>query len=130
MANVVADNSLLTHWKLPRPRSSWKWFVSKNYWRQIYSFIYWILRIGLMGASENFKNQNFKNQLFSSSQKKIISNWNLGLILMLLLFLLIRLRIYVCFQRKNLNKWALNHNVRYTNHLSHWNTTKISLCVS
>ena len=28
---------------------------------------YWILRIGLMGASEVFKNQSFKNQLFSSS---------------------------------------------------------------
>ena len=26
-----------------------------------------ILRIGLMGASEVFKNQSFKNQLFSSS---------------------------------------------------------------
>ena len=31
---------------------------------------YWMLRIGLMGASEVFKNQSFKNPLFSSSQKK------------------------------------------------------------
>ena len=29
---------------------------------------YWILRIGLVGASEVFKNQSFKSQLFSSSQ--------------------------------------------------------------
>ena len=32
---------------------------------------YRILRIGLMGASEVFKNQSFISQLFSSSQKKI-----------------------------------------------------------
>ena len=32
---------------------------------------YQILRIGLVGASEVFKNQSFKNKLFSSSQKKI-----------------------------------------------------------
>ena len=29
------------------------------------------LSIGLVGASEVFKNQSFKSQLFSSSQKKI-----------------------------------------------------------
>ena len=27
---------------------------------------YWVLRIGLMGAKEVFKNQSFKSQLFSS----------------------------------------------------------------
>ena len=32
---------------------------------------YWVLRIGLMGALEVFKNQSFENQLLSSSQKKI-----------------------------------------------------------
>ena len=31
---------------------------------------YSILRIGLVGASEVFKNQSFKSQLFSSSQKE------------------------------------------------------------
>ena len=48
---------------------------------------YWILRIVLMEASEAFKNQRFKSQLFSSSQKNT-PNWNPGLILMLLLFLI------------------------------------------
>ena len=33
---------------------------------------YRILRIGLVGASEVFKNQSFKSQLFSSSQEKIL----------------------------------------------------------
>ena len=33
---------------------------------------YCILRIGLMGALEVFKNQSFKNPLFSSSQIKKI----------------------------------------------------------
>ena len=35
---------------------------------------YSILRIGLVGASEVFKNQSFKSQLFSSSQQKNPSN--------------------------------------------------------
>ena len=34
------------------------------------------------------------------------------------------------FRKKNLNKWALNHVVWYTNHFSHWNTTKISSFIS
>ena len=47
---------------------------------------YLILRIGLVGASEVFKNQSSKSPLFSSSQQKNTSNWNHGLILMLILF--------------------------------------------
>ena len=35
---------------------------------------YLILRIGLVGASEVFKNQSSKSQLFSSSQQKNTSN--------------------------------------------------------
>ena len=35
---------------------------------------YSILRIGLVGASEVFKNQSFNSQLFSSSQEKNTSN--------------------------------------------------------
>ena len=45
-----------------------------------------------MGASKVFKNQSFKNQLFSSSQKKNTSNWNHGLILMLLLFFINKIK--------------------------------------
>jgi hypothetical protein len=42
---------------------------SKVFWLRINILegIFCILRIGLMGASEVFKNQSFKNQLFSSS---------------------------------------------------------------
>jgi hypothetical protein len=41
-------------------------------------------------------------------------------------FLLIRLKIYVNFRKKNLKKWPLNHVAWYTNQFSHWKTTKIS----
>ena len=87
---------------------------------------YSILRIGLMGASEIFK-----NQLFSSFQKKNTENWNHGLILMLLLFYINKIKNLRQFSgKKNLNKRALNHIVWYTNHFLHWNTTKISLFIS
>ena len=54
-----------------------------------------------MGASEVLKNQSFKSQLFSSSQKKIylkLKSWlNLDAIIV---FLLMRLKINVNFQKK------------------------------
>ena len=43
--------------------------------------------------------------------------------------LLKTLKVYVNFQKKNLNKWALNHVVWYEKHFSHWNTTKNSLFI-
>ena len=61
---------------------------------------YWVLRIGLMGAKEVFKNQSFKSQLFSSSQKKNTSNWNHGLILMLLLFFINKIKNLRQFSEK------------------------------
>ena len=70
---------------------------------------YWVLRIGLVGASEVFKNQSFKSQLFSSSQKKNTSNWNHSLILMLLLIFIKKIKHLRQFLEKNLNKWAWNH---------------------
>ena len=63
--------------------------------------IFLILRIGLMGASEVFKNQSFKSRIFSTSQKKIylkLKSWlNLDAIIV---FLLMRLKINVNFQKK------------------------------
>ena len=62
----------------------------------------------------NFENwiigglRSFKSQSFSFSQKENTSSRNHGLILMLLLFLSIWLKIYINFQKKNLNKQALN----------------------
>ena len=54
-----------------------------------------------MGASEVLKNQSFKSQLFSSSQKKIylkLKSWlNLDAVIV---FLLMRLKISVNFQKK------------------------------
>ena len=61
-------------------------FANFQYWAVIWQYGlwgYWILRIGLKGASEVFKNNSFERQLFSSSQKKNTSNWNHDLILML-----------------------------------------------
>ena len=55
-------------------------------------------------ASEVFKNQSFKSQLFSSSLKKNTSNWNLGLILMLLLFFINKIQNLYQFSEKKISK--------------------------
>ena len=59
--------------------------------------------MGQFGASEVFKNQSFKSQLFSSSLKKNTSNWNHGLILILLLFFINKIQNICQFpEKKNL----------------------------
>ena len=63
--------------------------------RKILNFDNWI-----NGASEVFKNQSFKNPLFSSSQKKK-SNWNHGLILMIILFFIGNVKNLRQFTKKN-----------------------------
>ena len=68
---------------------------------------YWILRIGLVGASEVRKVNNF--HLLS---KKNNSNWNNGLILMLLLFFINKIKnLCQFFNKKHLNERTLNHIV-------------------
>ena len=62
--------------------------------------------------------------------RKKSSNWNNGLILMLLLFFINKIKKLRQFSEKNLNKRALNHIVWYTNHFSHWNTNQILLFIS
>ena len=57
-----------------------------------------------MGASEVFKNQNFKNPLFSSSQKKNTLNCNHGLILILLLFFISKIKNLRQFSEKQARK--------------------------
>ena len=60
-------------------------------------------------ASEFFKNQS---QLFSFSQKKNTANWNHGLIFMLLLFFINKIKDLRKFPEFFLlQKWALNHIV-------------------
>ena len=61
-------------------------------------------------ASEVFKNQSFKSQLFSSPLKKNASNWNHGLILMLLLFFIYKIQKLYQFSKKKSQKidfWKL-----------------------
>ena len=77
----------------------------------------------------NFENGvSFKSQLFSSSQKKNTSNWNHGLILILLLLFINKIKNLSQFSEKEeINKCALNQVVWCTNHFSHWNTTNYLL---
>ena len=59
-----------------------------------------------MGASEVFKNQSFENPLFA-----LFANCNHGLIIMILLFFINKIKNLLQFLEKNLNKRALNHIV-------------------
>ena len=76
---------------------------------------YWILRIGLVGASEVFKNQSFKSQLFSSSQKKKylkLKSWlNLNAIIN---------KIENIRQFSELFRWTIWQKLRVVLKLSQW----------
>ena len=85
-------NKVLTQWRhMPMGQ-----FCANIFLIRITSTYFW--------ASEVFKNQSFKSQLFSSSLKKNTSNWNLGLILMLLLFFINKIQNLYQFSEKKSQK--------------------------
>ena len=130
--SVVGDHYIIWQyeyglWSFHMGGTKLERFLPKNQHpqRKLLNFENWI-----SGGLRCFQKSEFLKTIIFIFPEKNTSNWNHGLISMLLLFFINKIRNLRQFSKKNLNKPALSHAVWYTNTFLHWNITKISLFIS